>query len=304
MALTTQEKGLIGGGLVLGGLGYYYYTKSRQKTVPVTKTSRSTVISTRTNRTTPTQTIVHTHHTTATKTTTPNITHTIRLGTRHVTVTGHLIGYALNMSSQPTQVKVGSSVTITIRALQNVRVSLGNEDNLPMAGQTIYLSTPHGTQTLITNTQGIATTTLTVNQTGTVTLTAQWSSPTGTQTAKNTLTVTAAPITCSSQLVVSGPNPGLNFTYYLPNHFTIASPRKLGLTPGCTLRVWYVNAYQGGHAAINVYGYVVLISGPPTASNAAAVLSNLGWDLVPNSLRGSTTYYLQNTSGALGTTAP
>ena len=63
MALTTQEKTLIGGGLVLGGLGYYYYTKNRQKTVTVTKTSRSTVTSTQTSRTTPTHTVIRTNRT-------------------------------------------------------------------------------------------------------------------------------------------------------------------------------------------------------------------------------------------------
>ena len=61
MTLSTRQKEMIGGGLVLGGLGYYYYTKTRQKTVTVTKTSRSTVTSTQTSRTTPTRTVTRTH---------------------------------------------------------------------------------------------------------------------------------------------------------------------------------------------------------------------------------------------------
>ena len=61
MTLSTRQKEMIGGGLVIGGLGYYYYTKTRQKTAPVTKTSRSTVTSTQTRRTTPTRTVTRTN---------------------------------------------------------------------------------------------------------------------------------------------------------------------------------------------------------------------------------------------------
>ena len=79
MALTQQQKEImIGGTIVIGGLGYYYYTKSHQKTATVTKTAQSTVISTRTSRATPTQTIVRTNRTTP--------VHTV-VSTHHHTVT-------------------------------------------------------------------------------------------------------------------------------------------------------------------------------------------------------------------------
>ena len=65
MPLTTRQKEImIGGTLVVGGLGYYYYTKNRQKTVTITRTQRSTVTSTQTQRTSPTQTVIRTNRTT------------------------------------------------------------------------------------------------------------------------------------------------------------------------------------------------------------------------------------------------
>lgn len=69
MALTQQQKEImIGGTIVIGGLGYYYYTKSHPKTTTATQTTRPTIISTRTNRATPVQTVVRTNHTTPTTT--------------------------------------------------------------------------------------------------------------------------------------------------------------------------------------------------------------------------------------------
>ena len=145
--LTTQQKEImIGGALIVGGLGYYYYTKNHQKTVTVTKTAHPTVISTRTNRATPTQTIVRTNRITPTHTTTKRTTSTL---THHnpVYLTSHAtVHQSVSAPSAPTHLTVShvgnNSAIITWAPVSGATSYQVVELNLKMIGYSNAF--PHG----------------------------------------------------------------------------------------------------------------------------------------------------------------
>lgn len=198
-------------------------------------------------------------------------------GPSSATPVGTVLGYSLHLSTSAAQVQAGSAITVQVVTLRNVQSNLGNVNNYPLANQSVTISSALGTQTLLTNGEGRASTALRPTQPGTLEITATWKSPGGAETQHATVTVTAAPMTCPPQLLATA---GVSSMAFSDQTLRITYLGDKGLSPGCPVSFWMVTAVQNGQGQ----QYGVMVSGDPNVENVMTVLSDLGWHVVAGSI--------------------
>ena len=260
MTLTTQEKTLIGGGLVLGGLGYYYYMKTRAKSSPVITTQRATTVHTQLRTTVHTQraTVPHTSTHTQRATVFHTAVHTQR-STSTVTKIQPIDIPNLIVYPNATQITPGQSFSITLKA--NIYTSTAK-----LQGATLVLKNPAG-QTIASGplSSGSVSKTLSVSQSGTFTFNG-YLVLNGQVLNKASTSITVQSAThgtdnCAISIVASGGN---ILQYFHAMYLQ-------GDQVGCPVSLWKIYT----HGSTN--GIQVLFIGVTTEQQAVSYMQGQNW---------------------------
>ena len=257
MALTQQQKEImIGGTIVIGGLGYYYYVKTRTKSNPIITTQRTTAVHTQLH------TAVHTQRATAVHTQRATVLHTAVHTQRSTSTVTKIQPIDIpNLAVYPTstQITPGQSFTITLKAT----IYTGTAK---LSGATLVLKNPAG-QTIASGSlsSGSVSKTLSVSQSGTFTFTGYLVLNGQVLNKASTSITIQSTIHGTDHCAISIVGSGGNMVPYFRAIYLS------GDQVGCPVSLWKIYT----HGSTN--GTQVLFIGVTTEQQAVAYMKGQGW---------------------------